>query len=43
MSETRARDDDPIVLLPVSHTFMMRKAEVQAVIERVLDTEGAMR
>ncbi|CAN5844965.1 alpha/beta fold hydrolase [soil metagenome] len=43
VSETRARDDDPIVLLPVGHTFMMRKAEVQAVIERVLDTKGATR
>lgn len=36
VSETPIRDDDPIVLLPVTHTFMMNNAEVQAVIRRAL-------
>lgn len=41
VSETRVRDDDPIVLLPVGHTFMMSQDAVRAVIERVLGPAGA--
>jgi hypothetical protein len=40
VSEARLRDGDSLVLLPVGHTFMMRQAGVQAVIERVLDPAG---
>jgi hypothetical protein len=36
VSETSIREDDPVVLLPVTHTFMMNNARVQAVIRRVL-------
>jgi len=36
VSETSIREDDPVVLLPVTHTFMMNNARVQAVIHRVL-------
>jgi hypothetical protein len=36
VSETRIRDDDPIVLLPVTHTFMMNNTDVQAAIRRAL-------
>jgi pimeloyl-ACP methyl ester carboxylesterase len=34
VAETRIRDDDAIVVLRVTHTFMMNNAEVQAVIRR---------
>lgn len=34
VAETRIRDDDAIVVLPVTHTFMMNNTEVQAVIRR---------
>jgi hypothetical protein len=36
VNETRIRDEDPIVLLPVTHTFMMNNAAVQAVIRQAL-------
>ncbi len=36
MSETPIRDDDPIVILPVTHTFMRNDREVHAVIRRAL-------
>jgi Alpha/beta hydrolase family len=41
VSETRIADSDPIVLLPVTHTFMMSNAGVQAVIRRALTSAGA--
>jgi hypothetical protein len=43
VSETRIREDDPIMTLPVTHTFMMNNAAVQAVIRQVvtLETGGA--
>jgi hypothetical protein len=34
--ETPVREDDPLVLLPVTHTFMMNNAEVHEVIRRAL-------
>ena len=36
VSETRIRDDDAVVQLPVTHTFMMNNGELQAVIGRTL-------
>jgi Alpha/beta hydrolase family len=36
VSETRIRDQDEIVLLPVTHTFMMNNRDLQAVIGRTL-------
>ena len=36
VSETRIVDDDPVVALPVSHTFMMKNAAVHDVIRQVL-------
>jgi hypothetical protein len=36
VSETRICDDDPLVLLPVTHTFMMNNATVHEVIRRAL-------
>jgi hypothetical protein len=36
VSETPILDEDPVVRLPVTHTFMMNNAEVQAVIRRAL-------
>jgi pimeloyl-ACP methyl ester carboxylesterase len=36
VSETRIRDDDSVVVLPVTHTFMMNNAAVQQVIREVL-------
>jgi len=36
VSETRIRDDDSVVALPVTHTFMMNNAAVQRVIQDVL-------
>lgn len=36
VSETRIREDDAIVQLPVTHTFMMHNRELQAVIGRTL-------
>jgi pimeloyl-ACP methyl ester carboxylesterase len=36
VSETSIREDDAVVLLPVTHTFMMNNARVQAVIREVL-------
>lgn len=41
VSETPIRDDDPVVLLPVTHTFMMNDAEVQAVVRRAMAPAGA--
>ncbi len=38
VSETRICDDDPLVLLPVTHTFMMNNARVHEVIRRALMT-----
>jgi hypothetical protein len=43
VSETRIRDDDPVVLLPVTHTFMMNNPDVQAVIGRTLTAVAARR
>jgi hypothetical protein len=36
VSETKIRDDDVVVLLPVTHTFMMNNPDLQAVIARTL-------
>jgi Alpha/beta hydrolase family len=36
VGETRIRDDDPVVILPVTHTFMMNNAGVQRVIRESL-------
>ncbi len=36
VDETRLRDHDPVVLLPVTHTFMMNDGGVQAVIRAAL-------
>lgn len=36
VSETPVRDDDAVVLLPATHTFMMSNPDVQAVIGRTL-------
>jgi hypothetical protein len=36
VSETRIRDDDPVVVLPVTHTFMMNNSAVQEVIREAL-------
>jgi hypothetical protein len=36
VGETRIRDEDPITMLPVTHTFMMNDARVQAVIRQSL-------
>lgn len=36
VSETRICDDDPLVLLPVTHTFMMNNAMVHEAIRRAL-------
>jgi hypothetical protein len=36
VSETSIRDDDAVVLLPVTHTFMMNNRDLQAVIGRTL-------
>jgi hypothetical protein len=41
LSETRIRDDDPLVVVPVTHTFMMNNAQVQAAIRRPLAVEAA--
>jgi len=38
VSETRLREDDPLVVLPVTHTFMMNNARVHEVIRRLLMT-----
>ena len=43
VSETRIRDDDAVVLLPVTHTFMMNNAEVRAVIRRTLAAVSSRR
>jgi hypothetical protein len=40
VSETRIFDDDPLVLLPVTHTFMMNNARVQEVIRHALMLRG---
>jgi hypothetical protein len=34
--ETQVWDHDPLVLLPVTHTFMMNSSEVQTVVRRAL-------
>jgi hypothetical protein len=36
VDETRMSDDDPVVLRPVTHTFMMNDAGVQQVIGETL-------
>jgi hypothetical protein len=41
VSETRIRDEDPIAILPVTHTFMMNNAAVQGVIRQALAGTGA--
>lgn len=41
VSETRIREDDPLVLLPATHTFMMNNSRVHAVVRRALDPRGA--
>ena len=40
VSETRIYDHDPVVLLPVTHTFMMNSARVHEVIRSALMTVG---
>jgi hypothetical protein len=40
VSETRILDDDPLVLLPVTHTFMMNNARVHEVIRQALMATG---
>jgi hypothetical protein len=40
VSETRIYDDDMLVLLPVTHTFMMNSARVHDVVRRALMTAG---
>jgi hypothetical protein len=40
VSETRIYDDDPLILLPVTHTFMMNSARVRDVVRRALATAG---
>jgi hypothetical protein len=40
VSETRIHDDDRLVLLPVTHTFMMNSARVHDVVRRALMTAG---
>ena len=40
VSETRIYDDDPLVLLPVTHTFMMNSARVHDVVRRALTMAG---
>jgi pimeloyl-ACP methyl ester carboxylesterase len=42
VSETRIYDDDPLVLLPVTHTFMMNSARVHEVIRRALMTAAEL-
>ena len=42
VSETLIRDDDPVLLLPVTHTFMMNSALVQQQIRRVLSPGGGL-
>jgi hypothetical protein len=42
-SETRIGDDDVIVLLPVTHTFMMNNPDLQAVIGRALAAAASHR
>jgi hypothetical protein len=37
VSETRLRDEDHLVLLPVTHTFMMNNYQVQAAVRVALD------
>lgn len=39
-SETRIREDESVVLLPVTHTFMMNNAGVQAVIREILGSQS---
>jgi Alpha/beta hydrolase family len=36
VSETKIKDDDPVVLLPAKHTFMMNNIGVQRAIRRAL-------
>jgi hypothetical protein len=38
--ETLVRDDDPVVALPVTHTFMMNDSGVQEVIRKALTLSG---
>jgi hypothetical protein len=40
VSETRIRDDDSVVILPVTHTFMMNNSAVQEVIREALKPLG---
>jgi hypothetical protein len=42
VSETRICDDDPLVLLPVTHTFMMNNAMVHEAIGRALTAARAV-
>jgi hypothetical protein len=41
VGETLIRQDDPVVLLPVSHTFIMNNADVQTAIREALRPTGA--
>ena len=43
VSETRIRDDDSVVILPVTHTFMMNNSAVQEVIRQVLQQGNTSR
>jgi hypothetical protein len=36
VSETKIKDDDPVILLPAKHTFMMNNIGVQTAIRRAL-------
>lgn len=40
VTETRIYDDDQLVLLPVTHTFMMNSARVHDVVRRALTMAG---
>ena len=42
VSETRICDDDPVVILPVTHTFMMNSSGVHEVVRRTLMTACEM-
>lgn len=41
VEETRVRDDDPVLTLPVAHTFMMRDRAVQAFVKQALGVSPA--
>jgi hypothetical protein len=41
VSETSIQDEDPVLALPVTHTFMMNNAAVQAAIREALGKRGS--